>query len=222
MEINCESCGTRLNIPEKKIPEGQVVTASCPKCKNKLTFEKPKQASDSRPAPDENETMSAEQASAYDYGEDDSNLEIFEEGTKLAIVMENRPELIEKMKKAVKSLGFQFVSAANTREAVSKMRLHHFDLAILSDRFDDVELSQSPILHYLNRLSMSFRRKMFVTLVGEGFKTMDGMMAFAMSSNLVVNLKDLDKLGSILKRTLGENQKFYKIFMDTSVELGKA
>ena len=55
----------------------------------------------------------------------------------------------------------------------------------------------------------------------EGFKTMDDMMAFALSANLVVNTKELDKLLAILKRALSDYEKFYKVFMDTLVEVGK-
>jgi hypothetical protein len=51
---------------------------------------------------------------------------------------------------------------------------------------------------------------------------MDNMMAFAMSANLVVNEKDLDKLAAVLKKALSDHEKFYKVFMDTLLEVGKA
>ena len=51
---------------------------------------------------------------------------------------------------------------------------------------------------------MAIRRRMFVVLMGEGFKTMDDMMAFALSANLVVNTKELDKLLAILKRAISD------------------
>ncbi len=102
------------------------------------------------------------------------------------------------------------------------MRFHTFDLVILTDRFDGIELGQSPVLQYLNHLSMSIRRRMFVALVGDAFNTMDHMMAFAMSANLVINRRDLDKLAGILKNAVSDNEKFYKVFMDTLSELGKA
>ena len=36
MEIICEKCNTRLNIPDEKIPIGQQATVGCPKCKNRV------------------------------------------------------------------------------------------------------------------------------------------------------------------------------------------
>jgi hypothetical protein len=61
-----------------------------------------------------------------------------------------------------------------------------------------------------------------LALISDNFKTMDNMMAFAMSANVVINTKDLQKLHLILKKSVSENERFYKVFMDTMVETGKA
>jgi hypothetical protein len=51
---------------------------------------------------------------------------------------------------------------------------------------------------------------------------MDNMMTFAMSANLVINPADLDKLQAVLKKAISENDRFYKVFMDTLKDLGRA
>ncbi|UCF57440.1 MAG: zinc-ribbon domain-containing protein [Deltaproteobacteria bacterium] len=212
MEITCEHCKTKLNIPDEKIPKNKALRISCPKCKKRMTLDTPKAA----PKDSENDK--------YGYGDytDDEALTFYEEGTKLALVMDNNPEQSEKIKTAVEQLGYNFISAPNTRDAIGRMRFHHFDLIILSDGFDGQGLENSPVLNYLNNISMSVRRRVFVALVGERFKTMDNMMAFAMSANVVINTKEQDKLSAILKRAISDNEKFYKVFMDTLVEAGKA
>ena len=48
MEVVCESCQARFNVPEDKIPAGKSIRAACPKCKNKITIA-PQQA-DASPA----------------------------------------------------------------------------------------------------------------------------------------------------------------------------
>ncbi|MDP6179308.1 MAG: hypothetical protein QGG48_05395 [Desulfatiglandales bacterium] len=50
-------------------------------------------------------------------------------------------------------------------------------------------MDSSPILNYLNHLSIEVRRQMFLVLMDDQLKTMDNMMAFAMSANAVVNKK---------------------------------
>ena len=149
----------------------------------------------------------------FDPGEDDASLDFFEEGIKLALVLENDTQQAEKLKRTVEELNYRYVLARNTREAISKMRLHHFDLVFLPDRFDEIELAQSPVLQHINNLSMSVRRRFFLALIGDNFKTMDQMMAFAMSANMVINENDLDRLTAILKHAISDNEKFYKIFL---------
>jgi len=121
----------------------------------------------------------------------------------------------------VEALGYRYVSAENSQAAINKMRLHHFHLVLLFDRFDGVELAQSPVLEYLNNLSLSVRRTIFLALIGDGFKTMDHMMAFAMSANVVIAGKDLERLRAILQHGISDNEIFYKVFMETLAEVGK-
>ena len=69
-------------------------------------------------------------------------------------------------------------------------------------------------MHYLNRLSMSVRRNIFLVLIGDRFKTRDNMMAFALSANVVLNPKELNTFAPILRNAISENEKFYKVYTD--------
>lgn len=211
MEITCKDCGTKLRIPDEKVPQGQKVNAACPKCKAKLTLG-PQEAPPTRESVEE-------KTPEYDYGVEDSALDSYDEGVKLALVLEADPEAQKKFTGAVERLGYKAVSAANSRDAINKMRFHHFHLIILSDRYDDVDLDQSPVLLFLNRLSMSVRRKIFLALAGEAFHSMDGMVAFSMSANIVIGRKDIDRVEVILKKSIAENQNFYKIYTDSLKEI---
>ena len=211
MEIFCYGCNTKLNIRDEKIPQGRQVTITCPKCKEKLAL-------DTRAEKAETEIDKAGPEPSFG-GE--AALESYGEGVKLALVAESDPDQIEKLKESIEDLGYRYVSVESTSQAISKMRFHTFELVLLSDRFDGIDLAQSPVLQYLNHLSMSIRRRMFVVLVGDSFHTMDNMAAFTMSANLVVGRRDLDKLTGILKNAIADNEKFYKVLVDTLVEAGR-
>jgi len=223
MEIRCEKCEARFNIPDEKIPKGQRVVIPCPRCKNRMTLDTRahEQENTAPKAEERTDPVEVRENAGYDYGED-STLDFFEEGVKLALLMLDDPDEKEKVEQAVEGLGYKYVSPKNTREAIGKMRFHHFDLMILTDGFDGIELKQSPILHYLNPLSMTVRRKIFLALISDDFKTTDNMMAFAMSANLVIDRKDLDKISAVLKKAIAENERFYKVFVDMLGEVGKA
>ena len=242
MEIVCESCKAKLNIPDEKVPQGQRVSVLCPRCKNKLIIDTTEARTEVSPPavdapavsgsrgegpPDTSheeafEPSEPEGIPEFDDAEEDSILDTYDEGEKLALVMDNDAHHTEKIKAALEELVYKHTQAENTQKAVGKMRFQNFDLVILSDHFDNVLLKQSPILNYLNHLSMSVRRKVFLVLISDKFRTMDHMMAFTMSANLVINAKDLDKFSNILKRAVSDNEKFYKIFFDTLKEVGKA
>lgn len=225
MEIICRHCKTKLNIPDGRIPKGQRISVACPRCKKKLTV-------DTREERPQNEIVSVGEpgglkenpsSAVVDFsGDEDEALEYYEEGVKLALVMGNDREQIQEVGNRIETLGFKCVTAENTRKGIGKMRLNHFDVVIFPEDFGGVSLDQNPVLHFLNHLSMSIRRRMFVAILGRNFKTMEQMTAFALSANLVVNVKEIGQLPIILKRALSENERFYKVFMETYREVGRA
>jgi predicted Zn finger-like uncharacterized protein len=224
METICEACNTKLMIPDHRVPQAGKLTVSCPKCKNRLSVAQPKQ-DDPNPVPlpaAGNPLTQKDSPAPMIQGETDPIFDSLEMDGSLALIMAKDPEQRAKLVKCAEGLGYRPVLTTDTRDAVSKIRLHHFDLLMLSEGFDNVELLQSPILDHLNHLSMSIRRRMFLVLVSDAFSTADNMMAFSMSANLVVNRKSLDKLASILQKAQKENRLFYKVFFDVLEETGKA
>lgn len=221
MEVTCQRCDAKLVIPDENLPQGQQAFISCPRCNNKQTV-------DIHPLKKDGafQESGKDPASAGAYADDgdvvaDPALDFSEDWTKLAIVMENDVQEVDRLRQTVEALGHRYVSAENSQAAINKMRLHHFDLVLLFDRFDGVELAQSPVLEYLNNLSLSVRRTIFLALIGDGFKTMDHMTAFAMSANVVIAGKDLERLRAILQHGISDNKNFYKVFMETLAEVGK-
>lgn len=225
METICEKCNTKLMIPDHKVPQAGKFSVSCPKCKNRLSVAQPKQNGPDPLSPPVVETPVSQKGSTAvtTQGETDPNLELdsLEMDGTLALIMAKDREQGARLAKCAEGLGYRPVRTSNTRDAISKLRLHHFDLLLLSEGFDNSELPQSPILDHLNHLSMSIRRKMFLVLVSDAFRTADNMTAFSMSANLVVNPKSLDKLPLILQKAQKENRFFYKVFLDVLEETGK-
>lgn len=232
MEVTCGQCKSRFNIPDDKVPKDKVLKLNCPKCKGKISLggeapEQPAKADESGEFrmkvidPTAGRKTPAESYGYEDYAGDQA-LDFFEEGIKLALIMTNSSMNEDRLRAGIEIIGYKCIPTPNTRDAIGKLRFHHFDLIILADGFDNQPLDQSVIVNYLNRLSMSVRRKIFLALISDNCKTMDNMMAFAMSANVVINSKDIEKLHLILKKAVSENERFYKIFVDTLVETGKA
>jgi hypothetical protein len=233
MEIICAGCNTKLNIPDEKLPKDQTVRINCPKCKTRLTIEPQdawqeafiKENMNSEPEESEIQFVSSlkkmKGSTPYSNEEQDDDYAIeYYEDAKLALVMadENLNTII---KPAVEERNYKFISAPTIREALLKLRYHHFDLIILTDGFDGQEIAGGPIMNYLNHMSMSGRRRIFLTLISDKYKTMDEMMAYSLSANMVVNTREIISLNILLKRGIQEYEQFYKVFMDILQEEGK-
>ncbi|MBN2034156.1 MAG: zinc-ribbon domain-containing protein [Deltaproteobacteria bacterium] len=234
MEISCEKCHSRFTVPDEKVPKDRVIKLACPKCRGSISVgnEPPTTNLKSKTAADGEEFRlrfieskahhkPAEESYGYEDYTGDQALEFFEEGIKLALVMAESREQSAIMRSAVEHIGYKFIDTPNTRDAIGKLRFHHFDLMILAEGFDGQSLDQSAILNYLNRLPMSVRRRIFLALVSERFKTMDNMMSFSMSANVVINTKDKEKIDLVLRKAIVENDRLCKVFKDTLLETGK-
>ena len=237
MEVKCSQCKVKFSIPDGKIPEGRAVRISCPKCGHKIKIEA-RETSPNTPSPApsvmdmENQhidTMESKQGReaeeellSEDYADADDEALLFLGGdAKLALLMIDN-DMEQEIKQPVEELGFKAILSTDTRAALEKLRFHHFNLILLTDGFDGIELGNNPIMNYLNHMSMSSRRRIFLTLLSNYLHTMDSMTAYAMSANMVINLKDIANLSAILKKGLTDHEKFYKIFMDTLLEVGKS
>jgi DNA-directed RNA polymerase subunit RPC12/RpoP/CheY-like chemotaxis protein len=213
MHVTCKACGATLNIPDEKLPSQHAVSITCPRCKGKIRID-PRES-------DKNRVFEKVEKADLEHEEDTGPLDLFEEGTRLALVLDGDEGNVAEISSALEEFSYKPVLPTSIGEAMSKLRLHHFDLIIISDGFDGQDLTNNPITHYLDHLSMSIRRKIFLVLLSDKFKTMDDMMAFARSGNIVVNPDDLSNLPLLLKRGISDNEKLYKVFMDTLKETGK-
>jgi hypothetical protein len=85
------------------------------------------------------------------------------------------------------------------------MKFTHFHFVALNENFGSVKLDENSIYQTLIEMPMVTRRNIFFALVGMNFKSLNNMQAFQKSANVVINEKDLEKLGDILKKSISKN-----------------
>jgi hypothetical protein len=69
---------------------------------------------------------------------------------------------------------------------------------------------------------MTVRRKIFVAMISDRYRTMDNMMSFNASVNLIVNTKNIEDIGKILSRGITDTEMFYRIYKESLKESGRA
>jgi CheY-like chemotaxis protein len=170
---------------------------------------------------EEEKTLLKEVASE-DYDAADRPFDFVEEGGATALICESDPTVREKISESLKDLGYRITAAAAAKDALKAMRFHVFDVVVLNELFDVADPQANSVLNYLEDMLMTTRRRFFVVLVSSQFRTMDNMAAFNRSVNIVINLRNIDEMGKIIKQGVAENKAFYHVFQETLQKMGKA
>jgi CheY-like chemotaxis protein len=142
-------------------------------------------------------------------------------GGATALVCEPDSAVREKVSGDLKTLGYQITAPVSAKDALKAMRFHLFDVVVVNELFDTANPETNDLLQYLENLNMTTRRRFFVALVSEKYRTMDNMAAFNRSVNLVINLKSIDDAGKIIRQGVADNKAFYHIFQETLQKMGK-
>lgn len=215
MQVECPSCAREINIPDNKIPQGQVFNLNCPGCKTKMRVDQHLKP----PASDPAESLDATSMLVDEEFEDEEEIEIYDEHDQIAFILDRKND--DLWTDALTELEYKLQRAKSPEHAVHKLRFNQYHVIALHEKFGDTTLKTSPLYEFIRDMPMDTRRKTFVVMVGENFKTLDNMEALAHSVNLVINQKDLDQLETILKKSIGENNTFYKVYRETMTALGK-
>ena len=234
MEIICDQCSKKLNIPDEKIPAGRKATITCPGCKKKLTVERQSAApddeepsfgfdtSDGESIPEEQEQEEGDFGFGLtdDYEPVDKTFEFIEDEGKIVLICEENEAVKKKIKPVLDFMEYHIIETDNARDAIKKMRYNLFDMIVINEEFDTRDPDTNGILIYLSRLQMLERRKMFVTMLSTRYQTMDHMMELNKSVNLIINLSNLDDVEKIWKRAISDNDMFYRLYNENLKSLG--
>jgi hypothetical protein len=86
---------------------------------------------------------------------------------------------------------------------------------MVNESFDTLDSDRSGVLGYLERLPMELRRNIFVTLITRRYRTLDNMMAFNKSVNLILNAQNIGGTEKILTRSIADHDFFYRVFNES-------
>ena len=168
----------------------------------------------------EEEKSLLNEVAAGNYDASDRPFDFVEADAATALICEPDGTIREKLSSAAKNMGYQTTEAASTKDALKSMRFHLYNMVIVNENFD-IQGGRNEVLVYLETLAMSTRRQIFVALVTDKYRTMDNMAAFNKSVNVVINLKNMDDAGTILKGAVADNSAFYHVMQETLKKMGR-
>lgn len=129
-----------------------------------------------------------------------------------AMICEQDAAAREKIVSMLKSKGYAVVEAKSCGEAIKFMRFQIFNVIFVNDSFDTPSGNVNSIVWNLEGLPMVTRRQTFVVLISAALKTLDNMMAYNKSVNVIINKSQMDDVDRIFKKALDEHKSFYHVF----------
>ena len=100
---------------------------------------------------------------------DDDDPVFYEENDKVALILDDQHKDV--WTKALEEIDFKIEYAKSPEHAAYKMKFTQFHLVGLHEAFGSVPLGKNVAYKSLCEMPMSSRRKIFLALVGEKFKT---------------------------------------------------
>ncbi len=210
MNIICENCQAKLRLPDEKIPKGKTTILKCPKCKSNVSVN-PDSISDdtSLNLPDQEVGFEETEGNSEGY---ERPFDFVEEDVSTALVCETDSAFLEKIEDVLAFKEYHVIKAKTVREALAGIRFQTFDLIVLNENFDTENPDLNSVLKRLESMDMSVRRKIFVALISDRFRTMDNMTALNKSVNLIINTKDINQFEKILSKEIAARNTFYRIY----------
>ncbi len=169
---------------------------------------------------EEKKTLTKE-ASSDTYDASDRPFDFVGEDIGTVIICESDAPLKKKLAAAMKNLGYQITEPASAKDALKNMRYHIYDVVIVNENFDTDNPAANEVLQYLANLNMSTRREIFVTVISSRFRTMDNMAAYNQSANLIINTKNINDAGQIIKSGINDNDAFYHVYKEILRKKGR-
>jgi predicted Zn finger-like uncharacterized protein len=240
MTIVCQSCSTRLQIDDDKVPVG-AFTVRCPKCKATVNAGASSPASDSsatalggspateHPRYDQVSAPAYQVASVNEQKESAPNEELVRllmgmlgkngsSGTgplgqpwsKRKALICTAPQYREQLARSLSDNGYQVYIAEDTRQAVETMRGNQMELVVMEPQFDSTEQGAAFVVREINVLRPAQRRRLFFTLISPSLRTLDAHAAFLNNVNAVVNINDIGDLPRILEVGFREYNELYR------------
>ncbi|MGO9013790.1 MAG: hypothetical protein ACLQF0_02305 [Dissulfurispiraceae bacterium] len=150
-----------------------------------------------------------------------ADAEEYEEELRSALVCEDNAEFKSAINAALEGLKYGIEFAQSAEDAFEKLKFNQYGVIVLNERFGGSSPENNAVYKFLQFMPMSARRRIFLALIGKDFKTGDNMTAFAKSSNITVNEKDIRNFKATMKKSIADNDQFYKVFRESLVKIGK-
>jgi predicted Zn finger-like uncharacterized protein len=218
VQVQCPQCATRIQIDDTKVPD-RPFKVRCPKCQTLLGLQ------GRSPAPDA-AGPSAEPSAAPPAPEpaiEIPSTEMLERQERLdgshhdALVAFAGPAAAE-VRQALAHQGFNVDVVDKIEEGARLLEQGVYEVAVTSRSAGATGKTES-LAQRILRMPSEARRRVFVILVGDEFRSGDGTQAWAAQADLVLNPADAARCENLIRALMVERKRLYQPFTDARKKL---
>jgi predicted Zn finger-like uncharacterized protein len=212
VQAQCSQCSARIQIDDAKVPD-KPFKVKCPKCQAVIAL--PGKAGEAVSAG----ATSGEAAPAYTpppappSAAAVSRRERAAESPTDAIIALPAGPAATALQAALAGLGYHVDSVADVEEGAQLIEQGLYEVAVTSLAPTEPGKPET-LAQRLLRLGSDARRRLFVILVGEEFRTADGTQAWVAQADLVVHPSDAGRCEHLIRGTLQERKRLYQPMLD--------
>lgn len=222
MQAQCSQCATRIQIDDAKVPD-RPFKVKCPKCQAIIPL--PGRSADAA-------ERAAFEAAAAQPAEPPASAE---EPTQSAPAPPPSPEAVAHLERlqgsqndaivalagaagpaihqALARIGYNVDTVEDVEEGARLLEQGVYEVAVTSREAYQAGRRES-LAQRMLRLSPDMRRRVFVVLVGDEFRTGDGTQAWAAQADLVLHPSDAGRAESYIRATMSERKRLYQPLLD--------
>ncbi len=224
MQTNCPNCSNRLVVDDAKVPATPFLL-KCPKCQGMVKVPGrgaqpavPTPAPAAPPLAFQNEAQPAPPAAATPPPSfppaplsPPARVAPSAGGAAKALVSFPTAEMALTMASVLGRLGFTVdqIDAADDKI----LRLLQGEYAVVASARNGVPEDRN-VYRMIQSMPLEIRRRIFLVLVGDDVSTGEGIQAFALLADLVVQSKDAASCDRLLAQSLQERKRVYQTFWD--------
>jgi predicted Zn finger-like uncharacterized protein len=214
VQAQCPQCATRIQIDDTKVPD-RPFKVRCPKCQALLGLP------GRNPAPVTAAPVSPEPAAGAPAPEpaiEIPSTEMLERQERLegshhdALVAFSGPAAVP-IQQALAHLGFNVDAVDKIEEGARLLEQGVYEVAVTSRSAGSPGKTES-LAQRILRMPSEARRRVFVMLVGDEFRSGDGTQAWAAQADLVLNPADAARCENLIRALMVERKRLYQPFVD--------
>jgi predicted Zn finger-like uncharacterized protein len=222
VQANCPQCAQRIVIDDARVPD-RAFSVKCPKCQSTVKFPGRTPA-----APDAAATPPAAE------GGFDSAIPVVADEVRTQLMAQIRREMTVSTGEAgsagralvaypdralagaitvmLSRQGFTVDTVEDWDEAARLVEQGVYGLALTTRA--PAPQGKENLYTRIARLSPDNRRRLCLILVGDDFKSGDGLQAFTTNSDLVLNSRDAPNADTLVRNVLFERTRMYQVYQD--------